>query len=190
MLFYEPKEEERIGVQRVRMAAEAGANVIVTACPFCMVNIEDAIKVSDMEGKMTAIDLADFSGKRWHQKDLVGKTVVIVSWATWCGPCRLQDAQLEKFYVKMKDRKDLAILGLNVDENPGEVRPFMQQHGYTFPVLAGSSFKQAVGLVPRTWIIDKQGNWRWVRNGFNEEKTYSDFETDLLGQIAKVSAGQ
>jgi len=59
MLFYEPKEEERIGVQRVRMAAEAGANVIVTACPFCMVNIEDAIKVAGMEGKMTAIDLAE-----------------------------------------------------------------------------------------------------------------------------------
>ena len=59
MLFYEPKEEERIGVKRVRMAAEAGANVIVTACPFCMVNIEDAIKVAGMEGRMTAIDLAE-----------------------------------------------------------------------------------------------------------------------------------
>ncbi|HUI85306.1 MAG TPA: (Fe-S)-binding protein [Candidatus Binatia bacterium] len=59
MLFYEPKEDERIGVKRVRMAAEAGANVIVTACPFCMVNIEDAIKVSGLEGRMTAIDLAE-----------------------------------------------------------------------------------------------------------------------------------
>ena len=59
MLFYEPKEEERMGVKRVRMAAEAGANVMVTACPFCMVNIEDAIKVAGLEGKMTAIDLAE-----------------------------------------------------------------------------------------------------------------------------------
>jgi Fe-S oxidoreductase len=59
MLFYEPKEEQRIGVKRVNMAAEAGANVIVTACPFCMVNIEDAIKVAGLEGKMTAIDLAE-----------------------------------------------------------------------------------------------------------------------------------
>ena len=59
MLFYEAKEDERIGVKRVRMAAEAGANVIVTACPFCMVNIEDAIKVAGLEGKMTAIDLAE-----------------------------------------------------------------------------------------------------------------------------------
>jgi hypothetical protein len=41
------------------MAAEAGANVIVTACPFCMVNMEDAIKVAGLEEKMTAIDLAE-----------------------------------------------------------------------------------------------------------------------------------
>jgi len=59
MLFYEPKEDQRMGVARVRMAAEAGANVIVTACPFCMVNIEDGIKVAGLEGKMTAIDLAE-----------------------------------------------------------------------------------------------------------------------------------
>lgn len=59
MLFYEPKEEQRMGVKRVQMAAEAGADVIVTACPFCMANIEDAIKVAGLEGKMTAIDLAE-----------------------------------------------------------------------------------------------------------------------------------
>jgi Fe-S oxidoreductase len=59
MLFYEPKEDQRMGVKRVQMAAEAGANVIVTACPFCMVNIEDAIKVAGMEGKMSAIDLTE-----------------------------------------------------------------------------------------------------------------------------------
>jgi Fe-S oxidoreductase len=64
MLFYEPKEEERMGVKRVKMAAEAGANVIVTACPFCMVNIEDAIKVAGLEGKMTAIDLAELVDKQ------------------------------------------------------------------------------------------------------------------------------
>ena len=59
MLFYEPKEEQRMGVKRVQMAADAGANVIVTACPFCMVNVEDAIKVAGFEGKMTAIDLTE-----------------------------------------------------------------------------------------------------------------------------------
>ena len=59
MLFYEPEEEQRMGVVRVEMAAKAGANVIVTACPFCLVNMEDAIKVAGMEGKMEAVDLAE-----------------------------------------------------------------------------------------------------------------------------------
>jgi Fe-S oxidoreductase len=59
MLFYEPKEEERMGVKRVRMAAEAGANVIVTACPFCMANLEDAVKVAGLEGKMSVTDLTE-----------------------------------------------------------------------------------------------------------------------------------
>jgi Fe-S oxidoreductase len=61
MLFYEAKENQRMGVKRVQMAADAGANVMVTACPFCMVNIEDAIKVSGMEGKMSVIDLAELA---------------------------------------------------------------------------------------------------------------------------------
>jgi Fe-S oxidoreductase len=59
MLFYEPIEEKRMGQVRVEMAKEAGASVIVTACPFCMVNMEDAIKTSGLEGQMEAIDLAE-----------------------------------------------------------------------------------------------------------------------------------
>ncbi|MFZ3045803.1 MAG: (Fe-S)-binding protein [Desulfatirhabdiaceae bacterium] len=59
MLFYEPEEEQRMGVLRVNMARKAGANVIVTACPFCLVNIEDAIKVAGLEGQMEAIDLSE-----------------------------------------------------------------------------------------------------------------------------------
>jgi Fe-S oxidoreductase len=59
MLFYEPVEEKRMGQLRVEMAEKAGATVIVTACPFCMVNIEDAIKTSGHEGKMEVIDIVE-----------------------------------------------------------------------------------------------------------------------------------
>ena len=59
MLFYEPIEEKRMSQVRVEMAKQAGANVMVTACPFCMVNIEDAIKTSGLEGEMEAIDLVE-----------------------------------------------------------------------------------------------------------------------------------
>jgi Fe-S oxidoreductase len=58
-LFYEPSEERRMGQVRVEMAKEAGADVIVTACPFCLVHIEDGIKTSGMEGEMQVIDLVE-----------------------------------------------------------------------------------------------------------------------------------
>jgi Fe-S oxidoreductase len=59
MLFYEPVEETRMGKLRVEMAAQAGATVVITACPFCKVNIEDAIKTSGLEGKMEVLDLVE-----------------------------------------------------------------------------------------------------------------------------------
>ena len=59
MLFYEPEEETRMGVLRVNMVKEAGANVLVTACPFCLLNIEDAIKVAGLEGEMEAVDISE-----------------------------------------------------------------------------------------------------------------------------------
>ena len=64
MLFYEPEEETRMGVVRVNMAKEAGASVIVTACPFCMANLEDAVKVSGFEGEIEVIDIAELV---WQQ---------------------------------------------------------------------------------------------------------------------------
>ncbi len=59
MLYYEPIEEKRMGQLRVEMAKNAGATAIITTCPFCMVNIEDAIKTSGLEGKMEVIDLVE-----------------------------------------------------------------------------------------------------------------------------------
>ena len=56
MLFYEPEEETRMGVLRVNMAVQTGANVIITACPFCFVNIQDAIKVAGIEDTMEVMD--------------------------------------------------------------------------------------------------------------------------------------
>jgi len=79
MLFYEPKEDQRMGVLRAQMVAEAGANVIVTACPFCMVNMEDAIKVAGLEGKVMAIDLVelvDRQMKRSRPTQITGSETV------------------------------------------------------------------------------------------------------------------
>jgi len=56
-LYHEGESESRMGVKRLEMAAGAGAQVVVTACPFCMINMEDAARTtgSDIE----IIDLAE-----------------------------------------------------------------------------------------------------------------------------------
>lgn len=60
LLWYENEQEkERMGERRVKMAMEVGAQVIVTACPFCLINIEDAIKTTGNEGKIEVIDLVE-----------------------------------------------------------------------------------------------------------------------------------
>lgn len=60
LLWYENEEEkQRMGEIRVRMAQEIGAQMIVTACPFCLINLEDAVKTTGNEGKIEVIDLVE-----------------------------------------------------------------------------------------------------------------------------------
>jgi Fe-S oxidoreductase len=64
LIWYENEEEkERMGERRVRMAEEIGAQVVVTACPFCLINLEDAIKTTGNEGKIEVIDLIELADR-------------------------------------------------------------------------------------------------------------------------------
>ena len=47
-------------------------NVMVTACPFCLVNIENAIKVAGFEGKMEAVDLSELIVQYMQSKPVDG----------------------------------------------------------------------------------------------------------------------
>jgi Fe-S oxidoreductase len=58
-LFYEGESESRMGEKRLQMADDAGAHVVVTACPFCLINLEDAVKTAGREGKIEVLDLAE-----------------------------------------------------------------------------------------------------------------------------------
>jgi Fe-S oxidoreductase len=55
-LYHEGQMESRMGEKRLEMVEAAGAQVVVTACPFCMINLEDAAKT---EGRVEVIDLAE-----------------------------------------------------------------------------------------------------------------------------------
>jgi len=60
ILWHELEHEEiRMAEKRVRMALDAGASCIVTACPFCLIHIEDAIKTAGLEESIEVIDLME-----------------------------------------------------------------------------------------------------------------------------------
>ena len=58
ILWHEIEQEEmRMAAKRIMMAREAGADTIVTACPFCLIHFEDAIKTGGLEEEMRVVDL-------------------------------------------------------------------------------------------------------------------------------------
>ena len=58
ILWHEIEQEEmRMAAKRIMMAREAGADTIVTACPFCLIHFEDAIKTCGLEQEMRVVDL-------------------------------------------------------------------------------------------------------------------------------------
>jgi len=52
-------EEIRMAGKRIQMAREVGANIMVTACPFCLLNFEDAIKTAGLENELKVVDLME-----------------------------------------------------------------------------------------------------------------------------------
>ena len=49
----------RLGVLRVQDAVEMGVNVVATACPFCMLNLDDAVKTAGCEDTIQIKDIAE-----------------------------------------------------------------------------------------------------------------------------------
>lgn len=50
---------ERLAETRVKDAAEAGAEILAVACPYCMLTFEDAVKTTGLEGKLQIMDIAE-----------------------------------------------------------------------------------------------------------------------------------
>jgi Fe-S oxidoreductase len=53
------EEAAHLAEVRVHEALDTGAQVLATACPFCLINFEDAIKVLDKEGSLVVRDISE-----------------------------------------------------------------------------------------------------------------------------------
>ncbi|MGA8072631.1 MAG: TlpA disulfide reductase family protein [Candidatus Acidiferrales bacterium] len=74
---------------------------------------------------MPAWQLSDLAGHTWTAASLHGKIVFINDWATCCGPCREEHSSLQALYEKIKDRSDVQVVTFNIDDEVGDVAPYM-----------------------------------------------------------------
>ena len=51
--------EERLAAERVEEALDTGAEVLAVACPFCLLTLEDAIKVGGYENRLQVLDIME-----------------------------------------------------------------------------------------------------------------------------------
>lgn len=134
--------------------------------------------------EMKPWDLSDLNGKTWKLVQLEGKTVLVNVWATWCGPCRAEHPQLQKLYDRYKNDPKVQIITFNIDDEIGNVQPYIQEHSYTFPVILAASYAGdtlKVDSIPRNWIIDPQGKWQWEEIGFGDPDKWQKEMTSKLG---------
>jgi thiol-disulfide isomerase/thioredoxin len=138
---------------------------------------------------LPTFELADLSGRTWSVKSLNGKVVLINLWATWCGECIAELPQLQNLYEKAKGRSDIQILTFNIDEDLGQVEPFMKEKGYTFPVIPALSYVDDVLPqigIPQSWVLDPKGQWEWTQVGYGSDDAWVK---DMLAKLDAVKAG-
>lgn len=107
-----------------------------------------------------ALDARLLNGRTLKAKDLQGKVVVTLFWATWCPTCRSTLPELQRLYGEHQAR-GLEILALSIDESPKEVREFLRGKSLGYPVgLRGDAWFEHYGRVsttPTVYVSDRDG---------------------------------
>ncbi len=90
---------------------------------------------------------------------LRGKPALVNFWASWCGPCRKEAPELERFDRSLHGAARL--VGVDYTDGESAARSYLRRYGWTFGVLSdpdgiyGSRY-QISGL-PTTLVLDPHG---------------------------------
>ncbi len=58
-MWVETEKEERFSDLRINQAVEVGAKVLATACPFCILNLEDSVLTMDKGDELEIKDISE-----------------------------------------------------------------------------------------------------------------------------------
>ncbi len=124
--------------------------------------------VKRMKGISVGDEAPDFTlnnpeGQDVKLSSLRGKYVLIDFWASWCGPCRMENPNVVRLYDKYKD-KGFAIYGVSLDKDKAAWLAAIKKDNLTW--THGSDLKfwnsavaqtYGVNAIPATFLLDKEG---------------------------------
>jgi thiol-disulfide isomerase/thioredoxin len=129
-------------------AAAAGRAVREPAPGFAPAGDGGSPRLTDLEGR--TVTLADYRGR----------PVWITFWATYCHACQLEEPDLRRVYASHV-RDDLVVLAIDVGEDPGVVRRYVEEHRLPWTVVIDGegSAVSAYGAIgtPTHYFVDRQG---------------------------------
>ena len=134
------------------------------------------------------IVLNDQFGVEHKLEDYKGKVVFLNFWATWCPPCKAEMPDIQKLYEKYQgEDSDVVVLGiaapgLGKEKSKEEIADFLEENGYTYPVLMdvdGRYFNELrIMSYPTTYMITKEGKiFGYVSGAITE-----DIMEDIINQ--------
>jgi peroxiredoxin len=116
----------------------------------------------DLQASKPAPDfeLTSLNGSAVRLSDYQGHPVLVNYWATWCPPCRDELPLIQKRYERFSP--DLVVLAINAGEDPETVKNYIEENGFTFPVLLDPDWKAealfGIMAYPTSVFIDGKGN--------------------------------
>lgn len=127
--------------------------VCCTTCTGCLrsVKMAPAFRAQALDGGVVEFN-----------PQALQKPVVLVFWASWCGPCREKVPALKALYEAKKDSVD--ILAVSVDQDARDAMGFVMQNEINYKVvLDRNDIARQYGVwgIPRIFIVDKTGMIRF-----------------------------
>ena len=130
------------------------------------------LKIGD---PMPAINLQSEVYGNITPDDLKGKVVMVSLFATWCPPCQLELAEVQKtLYPKYKDNPDFKLLVIGREHTDADLSKYNERKKFTFPLYPDPKRKVfslfADQTIPRTYLFGKDGKLVYASTGYNAEE--------------------